>query len=144
MNTATIDKDKMRDINRASELIFKTFGIDSFKVSLKKLVFQDTKTQFIVEWVDENVSLDATIQAGKITDKWVRSKYNVEFEAKQHERLKHIQNELYNNDDINDELFENQEYDPARGYVDKDNVQQVEVDFEHEGDTVAEDSDTAQ
>lgn len=144
MNTSTIDNKKMRNINNASELIFKTFGIDSLDVKLKKIVFTDVQTQFIIEWIDKDVSLDATIKSGQIKDKWIRSKYDVEFEAVQHERLKFIQNELYNNDDINDELFENQEYDPARGYVDKDNVQQVEVDFEHEGDTAAEDSDTAQ
>lgn len=142
MNTAMVDKKRMRNIFSASELIFKTFGIDSLDVKLKKIVFTDVQTQFIIEWIDRDVSLDATIKSGKIIDKWTRSKYDVEFEAVQHERLKHIQNELYNKDDINDDIFENQEYDPARGYVEKSNEQQVEVDFEQE--EAAEDSSTEQ
>lgn len=118
--TAIIDKNKMRNINNASELIFKTFGVDSIKVKLKKFMMSDSQTQFVIEWIDRGVTLDATIMASQIKDKWVRSKYDVEFEAEQHERLKYLQNELYNQDDVNDDVFEDQEYDPARGYVEKD------------------------
>ncbi|WP_411842183.1 hypothetical protein [Salinicoccus sp. HZC-1] len=125
--TAIIDKNKMRNINHASELIFKTFGIDSMSVKLKKLEFTDMHTRFIIEWTGLDVSLDATVKSGQIKDKWVRSKYDVEFEAEQHERLKHLQNELYNQDDINDDVFEDQEYDPARGYVEKDKADEQEA-----------------
>lgn len=129
--TAVIDENKMRSINIASELIFKTFGVDSIDVKLKKLEFTDVHTRFIVEWVTRDVSLDATIKSGQIKDKWVRSKYDVEFEAEQHERLKFIQNELYNQDDVNDDVFEDQEYDPARGYVERDKeAKQEEMDTE--------------
>ncbi|AKG74375.1 hypothetical protein [Salinicoccus halodurans] len=131
--TAIIDKNKMRNINHASELIFKTFGIDSIKVEIKKFMVSNSQTQFVIEWTDRGVTLDATIMATQIKDKWVRSKYDVEFEAEQHERLKHLQNELYNQDDINDDVFEDQEYDPARGYVEKDKEdKQTEIDLEHE------------
>lgn len=132
--TAVIDINKMRSINIASELIFKTFGVDSIDVKLKKLEFTDVHTRFIIEWITRDVSLDATIKSGQIKDKWVRSKYDVEFEAEQHERLKFIQNELYNQDDVNDEVFEEQEYDPARGYVEKaeKQPQQVEIDLNKE------------
>lgn len=130
--TAVIDKNKMRSINIASELIFKTFGVDSIDVKLKKLEFTDVHTRFIVEWVTRDVSLDATIKSGQIKDKWVRSKYDVEFEAEQHERLKFIQNELYNQDDVNDDVFEDQEYDPARGYVERDKEQQTEIELDRE------------
>lgn len=130
--TAIIDKNKMRNINHASELIFKTFGIDSVKVEIKKFMVSNSQTQFVIEWTDRGVTLDATIMATQIKDKWVRSKYDVEFEAEQHERLKHLQNELYNHDDINDDVFEDQEYDPARGYIEKDKEQQTKIDLEHE------------
>lgn len=125
--TAIIDKNKMRNINTASELIFKTFGIDSVKVEIKKFMVSNSQTQFVIEWTDRGVTLDATIMATQIKDKWVRSKYDVEFEAEQHERLKHLQNELYNQDDINDDVFEDQEYDPARGYVEKDKADEQEA-----------------
>lgn len=125
--TAIIDKNKMRNINHASELIFKTFGIDSLKVEIKKFMVSNSQTQFVIEWTDRGVTLDATIMATQIKDKWVRSKYDVEFEAEQHERLKHLQNELYNQDDINDDVFEDQEYDPARGYVEKDKADEQEA-----------------
>lgn len=132
--TAVIDKNKMRDFNKANELVFKTFGIDSVRIEIKKFQVTNSQTQFVIEWTDRGVTLDATIMATQIKDKWVRSKYDVEFEAEQHERLKFIQNELYNQDDVNDEVFEEQEYDPARGYVEKaeKQPQQVEIDLNKE------------
>lgn len=130
--TAVIDKNKMRSINIASELIFKTFCIDSIEVEIKKFMVSNSQTQFVIEWTDRGVTLDATIMATQIKDKWVRSKYDVEFEAEQHERLKFIQNELYNQDDVNDDVFEGQEYDPARGYVERDKEQQTEIELDRE------------
>ena len=55
-----------------------------------------------------------------------------------------MKEELFTEDEdkVNDDIFENQEYDPARGYVEKSNEQQVEVDFEQEA--AAEDSNTEQ
>lgn len=127
-------ENKMRDIRTSEKLIVKTFGVDHKKVLFNTFNITDKHLTFSLEWPLTEVVMQATI-----TDKAVKPKFTLpeaddEFVQEQLKRLFYMKDELFTEDEkkVNDEIFEDQEYDPARGYVDKDNEQQVEVDFDQE------------
>lgn len=112
-------ENNMRNIKATEELIIKTFGVDYKKVNFNSLNITDKHVTFSLEWMETGNILQATITNKAVKPKFTLEKNDDEFVANCMTRLFYIKNELYSDEDINDDLFENQEYDPARGYVDK-------------------------
>lgn len=112
-------ENNMRNIKATEELIIKTFGVDYKKVNFNSLNITDKHVTFSLEWMETGHILQATITDKAVKPKFTLDRNDDEFVANCMTRLFYIKNELYSDEDINDDLFENQEYDPARGYVDK-------------------------
>lgn len=117
---------KMRNIKATEELIVKTFGVDYDKVLFNKINITDKHLTFDLEWTETGNIMQATI-----TDKSVKPKFTLfanddEFVKEQLERLFYMRDELFLEDEekVNDEIFEGQQYDPARGYVEKSEEQE--------------------
>ena len=137
-------ENKMRNIQVSEALITKTFGVDHDKVLFNTFNITDKHLTFSLEWTDTGNIMQATITKDAVKPKFTLSYEDNEFVQEQLKCLFYMKDELFTEDEkkVNDQIFENQEYDPARGYVDKDNEQQVEVDFAQE--VAAEDSSTEQ
>lgn len=127
-------ENKMRDIKTTEELIVKTFGVDHDKVLFNTFNITDKHLTFSLEWTDSGNVMQATITDKAVKPKFTLAEQDDEFIQTQMQRLFYMRDELFIEDDkkVNDKIFENQEYDPARGYVDKSNEHQVEVDFDQE------------
>lgn len=137
-------ENKMRDIRTSEKLIVKTFGVDHDKVLFNTFNITDKHLTFSLEWTESGIVMQATITEKAVKPKFTLAYQDDEFVQEQLKRLFYMKEELFTEDEnkVNDDIFENQEYDPARGYVEKSNEQQVEVDFEQEA--AAEDSNTEQ
>lgn len=137
-------ENKMRDIRTSEKLIVKTFGVDHDKVLFNTFNITDKHLTFSLEWTESGNVMQATITEKAVKPKFTLAYQDDEFVQEQLKRLFYMKEELFTEDEdkVNDDIFENQEYDPARGYVEKSNEQQVEVDFEQEA--AAEDSNTEQ
>lgn len=137
-------ENKMRDIRTSEKLIVKTFGVDHDKVLFNTFNITDKHLTFSLEWTESGNVMQATITEKAVKPKFTLAYQDDEFVQEQLKRLFYMKEELFTEDEakVNDDIFENQEYDPARGYVEKNNEQQVEVDFEQEA--AAEDSNTEQ
>ena len=137
-------ENKMRDIRTSEKLIVKTFGVDHDKVLFNTFNITDKHLTFSLEWTESGNVMQATITEKAVKPKFTLAYQDDEFVQEQLKRLFYMKEELFTEDEdkVNDDIFENQEYDPARGYVEKSNEQQVEVNFEQEA--AAEDSNTEQ
>lgn len=118
-------ENKMRNIRESEKLIVKTFGVDHDTVLFNTFNITDKHLTFSLEWTETGVIMQATI-----TNKAIKPKFTIDIEDKdfindQIERLFYMRDELFLEDEekVNDEIFEGQEYDPARGYVEKDEEQ---------------------
>lgn len=135
-------ENKMRNIRTSEKLIVKTFGVDHDKVLFNTFNITDKHLTFSLEWTNTGNIMQATITKDAVKPKFTLSYEDNEFVQDQLKCLFYMKDELFTEDEdkVNDEIFEDQEYDPARGYVEKSNERQVEVDFEQEA--AAEDSST--
>lgn len=127
-------ENKMRNIQVSEELITKTFDVDHDKVLFNTFNITDKHLTFSLEWTESGNIMQATITKDAVKPKFTLAYEDTKFVQAQLKRLFYMKEELFMEDEdkVNDEIFENQEYDPARGYVEKSNEQQVEVDFEQE------------
>lgn len=132
-------ENKMRNIRTSEKLIVKTFGVDHDKVLFNTFNITDKHLTFSLEWTESGNVMQATITEKAVKPKFTLAYQDDEFVQEQLKRLFYMKEELFTEDEdkVNDDIFENQEYDPARGYVDKNNEQQVEVDFDQESEGVA-------
>lgn len=122
-------ENKMRNIKTSEELIIKTFGVDYDKVLFNTFNITDKHLTFNLEWTETGNLMQATITDKSVKPKFTLAENNEEFIKEQMERLFFMKEELFTDDEdkVNDEIFENQEYDPARGYVEKKEVEGQEV-----------------
>lgn len=120
---------KMRNIQASEELITKTFGVDHDKVLFNTFNITDKHLTFSLEWTDTGNIMQATITKDAVKPKFTLAYEDNEFVQEQLKRLFYMKEELFAEDEdkVNDDIFENQEYDPARGYVEKSNEQQTEA-----------------
>lgn len=120
---------KMRNIKTSEELITKTFGVDHDKVLFNTFNITDKHLTFSLEWTETGNIMQATITKDAVKPKFTLAYEDNEFVQEQLKRLFHMKEELFAEEEhkVNDDIFENQEYDPARGYVEKSNEQQTEA-----------------
>ncbi|GAB3061948.1 hypothetical protein ACFOU0_06020 [Salinicoccus sesuvii] len=124
---------KMRDISKTEELITRTFGVDYDEVKFNKMDITDKHLTFNLEWTHKDALMQATITEKAVKPKFTLEERDDEFVLEQLNRLFYMRDELFIEDEekINDDIFEGQEYDPARGYVEKDKKdEQVALDME--------------
>ena len=122
-------ENKMRNIQASEELITKTFGVDHDKVLFNTFNITDKHLTFSLEWTETGNIMQATITKDAVKPKFTLAYEDNEFVQEQLKRLFYMKEELFAEDEdkVNDDIFENQEYDPARGYVEKSNKQQTEA-----------------
>lgn len=119
-------ENKMRNIQASEELITKTFGVDHDKVLFNKFNITDKHLTFDLEWTETGNILQATITKDAVKPKFTLGSQDDDFIKEQMTRLFGMKTELFvdEEDKVNDDVF-GQDYDPARGYVDKQNDEQM-------------------
>lgn len=122
-------ENKMRNIQMSEELIVKTFDIDYDKVLFNTFNITDKHLTFSLEWTETGNIMQATITDKAVKPKFTLAEEDHEFVTDQLKRLFYIKDELFTVEEekINDEIFEGQEYDPARGYVEKASEEQLTI-----------------
>ena len=124
------EKNMMRSIVLAEELVRKTHGINGKEITLKTFNMTDKHLTYSIEYagyVDEKKGVDipSSVFQATLTEKAVKPKFTLDknehtFMKEQVDRAFYIRGELFKQEDINGDLLEGLDYDPARGYINDD------------------------